>query len=110
MVMTLDLEYNLNRDNNGIRERIELENLSSGEKQMVALFAMVYLDKKPFYLFIDEPEMSLSIIWQRTLLADIIKSNKCRLLFAATHSPYIFEDDMLFNHTIALQDYTEYYE
>lgn len=108
--MTLDLEYNLNRDNYGIRERIELENLSSGEKQMVALFAMVYLDKKPFYLFIDEPEMSLSIIWQRTLLADIIKSDKCRLLFAATHSPYIFEDDMLFNHTIALQDYTEYYE
>lgn len=107
--MTLDLEYNHNIDNNGIRERIELENLSSGEKQIVALFAMIYLEKKTFYLFIDEPEMSLSIIWQRTLLKDIIRSGKCRLLFAATHSPYIFEDDFLFNHTIALQDYTEEY-
>lgn len=108
--MTLDLEYNYKINHNGISERIELESLSSGEKQIVAIFAMVYLEKKPFYLFIDEPEMSLSIIWQRSLLMDILKSGKCIFMFATTHSPYIFENDYLFNHTIALQDYTEAYE
>ena len=42
---------------------------------------------------IDEPELSLSIDWQRRLLPDIIRSGNCNMLLAVTHSPFIFENE-----------------
>ena len=72
---------------------VELENLSSGEKQLVSLFSMLYLDKVDNYIVIfDEPELSLSIEWQESLLPDMLDSGKCNFLVAATHSPFIFEN------------------
>lgn len=90
-------------------ESIELEQLSSGEKQIVSLFADVYLDKidEKFIFLIDEPELSLSIFWQRTLLPDVVKSDKCNLLFAVTHSPFIFENEFE-NNTVGLNEFMQY--
>lgn len=75
---------------------IPLNQLSSGEKQIVSMFSRIYLpeSEKHFIVLFDEPELSLSIFWQRTLLPDIVNSGKCDFLLAVTHSPFIFENDL----------------
>ena len=80
---------------NIIRDEVKLNSLSSGEKQIVSLFARLYLNlgKSQFIIIFDEPELSLSTDWQSQLLPDIYNSNKCSLLFAVTHSPFIFENE-----------------
>lgn len=90
-------------------DEIELEQLSSGEKQIVSLFADVYLKhiNDDFVFLIDEPELSLSIFWQKRLLPDIMKSNKCLLMFAVTHSPFIFDNEYEKN-TVGLNEFMSY--
>ena len=95
--LTLDLESTVKTG--PIQEVLDLDLLSSGEKQLVALFATIYLDPQSrFIMLIDEPELSLSIYWQRKLLPDVMKSANCEFLFAVTHSPFIFDNE--------LQEYT----
>lgn len=75
--------------------RIHFKNLSSGEKQIVSLFAQIYLSKTSnYFVIIDEPELSLSVPWQRRFLSDIMINNKCNGLLAVTHSPFIFENEL----------------
>lgn len=72
---------------------LKFNQLSSGEKQIISLFAKLYLDISDNVIFIiDEPELSLSIVWQETLLEDIYESGKISLLIATTHSPFIFKN------------------
>ncbi|MEA5578743.1 AAA family ATPase [Anabaena sp. UHCC 0451] len=74
---------------------IDMKNLSSGEKQIISLFSKIYLDSDDEYIILfDEPELSLSLEWQRFLLPDILKSGKCKLLLAVTHSPFIFDNEL----------------
>lgn len=75
-------------------EEISLKNLSSGEKQIISLFSKLYLnsEEKNIILF-DEPELSLSILWQKKLIPDIINSNRCSFMAIITHSPFIFDND-----------------
>jgi len=73
---------------------LDLNTLSSGEKQLVSIFARIYLAcEKEFIIFIDEPEISMSMEWQKMILSDILDSGKCKLLFTTTHSPFIFDDE-----------------
>lgn len=74
---------------------INLKDLSSGEKQIISIFSRIYLEttNKVIVLF-DEPELSLSMEWQKELLPDILNSNKCELLVAVTHSPFIFDNEL----------------
>ena len=75
------------------RKKISFQNLSSGEKQILSLFCKIYLNTSKQVIFIiDEPELSLSIIWQKKLIEDIYNSGKIALLIATTHSPYIFKN------------------
>lgn len=77
---------------------IDIKNLSSGEKQIISLFSRIYLESsEDFILLFDEPELSLSIEWQKLLLPHILKSGKCKLLLAATHSPFIFDNELDLN-------------
>lgn len=86
---------------------VNIENLSSGEKQIIALFARLYLKKENnLAIFYDEPELSLSMEWQKKLLPDIIKSGKCAFMFVTTHSPFIFENELISN-TVDLGNYIE---
>lgn len=74
---------------------INLNQLSSGEKQIVAIFSKLYLkneDNTSYIIIIDEPELSLSLYWQRMLLPDIMDTKKCKLLLTVTHSPFIFNN------------------
>lgn len=72
--------------------RISLDALSSGEKQMISLFAKLYLYEKPKIILIDEPELSLSIDWQREILVDVVNSPLCHQMIAITHSPFVFDN------------------
>ncbi len=73
---------------------IRIQSLSSGEKQVISIFSKLYLEQqKPCIILLDEPELSLSIKWQEHFLPDIMKSGKCSLLVAVTHSPFIFNNE-----------------
>lgn len=90
-------------------EEIEPRKLSSGEKQIISIFSKIYLidnDKQRFIVLFDEPELSLSILWQRELLPDIINSKKCDFLLAVTHSPFIFENE-LDRYAVGLNEYVK---
>jgi len=84
---------------------INLNQLSSGEKQIVSLFSKIYLEEDERYIVLfDEPELSLSIFWQKRLLPDILKSKKCDLMVAVTHSPFIYDNE-LYEFTNGLSEY-----
>jgi len=69
--------------------------LSSGEKQVASLFTHLFLSKNNEQaVIIDEPELSLSVIWQMNLLPDIANSQNCKLLIAVTHSPFIYTNEL----------------
>lgn len=86
---------------------LDFEFLSSGEKQIISLFSLLYLqDKKELAIFFDEPELSLAMEWQKTLLPDIINSGKCQFLFSTTHSPFIFDNEYQ-KVTVDLSEYIE---
>ena len=62
--------------------------LSSGEKQMLAILLTVLVeDRKPYVLFMDEPEVSLHFEWQKRLIELILNLNPNVQLIVAT-SPY----------------------
>lgn len=84
---------------------ISLSELSSGEKQIVSLFSHLYLSgKERFFVLIDEPELSLSVPWQRRFLEDIRGGSFCSGLVAVTHSPFIY-DNSLKTYTHALGEF-----
>jgi predicted ATPase len=76
------------------QRRIPLDSLSSGEKQMISLFSRLYLYDKQKIILIDEPELSLSIDWQRKILMDIVGAPSCAQIIAITHSPFVFENEL----------------
>jgi energy-coupling factor transporter ATP-binding protein EcfA2 len=61
--------------------------LSSGEQQLLLLFCHVLTTRdNPSIFIIDEPELSLNIVWQRMLVAsmlEIAKGSKLQLLLAS---------------------------
>ncbi|WP_426318890.1 AAA family ATPase [Pseudoduganella sp. R-43] len=74
---------------------IKFNNLSSGEKQVVSIFARLMLDpRKKYLILVDEPELSLSIEWQQRLLPDICATQNCMQLIAITHSPFVFDNEL----------------
>ena len=74
---------------------IHFQDMSSGEKQIVSLFSHLNLiQSKKLFVFIDEPELSLSVDWQRMFLVDILDSASCIGLIATTHSPFVFDNEL----------------
>ena len=75
-------------------QEVDLNDLSSGEKQVISLLARLYLYPDQKIVLIDEPELSLSIEWQKRLLPDLLFSPSCAQLLAITHSPFIFDNEL----------------
>ena len=64
--------------------------LSSGEKQMLAILLTVLVeDDLPYVLFMDEPEVSLHIEWQKRLIDLIRELNPNVQIILTTHSPAV---------------------
>ena len=64
--------------------------LSSGEKQMLAILLTVLVeDGQPYVLFMDEPEVSLHIEWQKRLIDLIMELNPQVQIILTTHSPAV---------------------
>lgn len=73
---------------------VPLSQLSSGEKQVVSILARLYLYNKKNFVLIDEPELSLSLDWQRKIVPDMVNSGSVAQLLAITHSPFVFENEL----------------
>ena len=64
--------------------------LSSGEKQMLIILLTVLVeDQQPYVLFMDEPEVSLHIEWQKRLIDLIVELNPNVQIILTTHSPAV---------------------
>ena len=71
------------------KDAISSDKLSSGEKQMLSFLCYNAFSKETT-IFIDEPELSLHIDWQRLLLPTLLDQSTGNQFFIATHSPFIF--------------------
>mgnify|MGYP000214966486 FL=1 len=74
---------------------LDLNHLSSGEKQEIVLFyELIFETDKNLLLLIDEPEISLHILWQKKFMDDLMKVvNMGQLeVIVATHSPQIINN------------------
>ena len=70
---------------------IPLEQLSSGEKQILIILLKVFLlDERPSIILMDEPELSMDIDWQFELLDILVTLNSNAQFILTTHSPSIF--------------------
>ena len=64
--------------------------LSIGEKQMLAILLTVLVeDNQPCVLFMDEPEVSLHIEWQKRLIDLCLELNPNVQIILTTHSPAV---------------------
>ena len=80
--------------------------LSSGEKQMLAILLTVLVeDRKPYVLFMDEPEVSLHFEWQKRLIELLLKLNPNVQLIVATHSPAVIMNGWM-DHVTEVTDIT----
>lgn len=74
--------------------------LSSGEKQMLAILLTVLVEKRePFALLMDEPEISLHVDWQQRLIDLIRQLNPNAQIILSTHSPALIMDGWMSNVT-----------
>ena len=74
--------------------------LSSGEKQMLAILLTVLVeDLQPYVLFMDEPEVSLHIEWQKRLVELIVELNPQVQIILTTHSPAVIMNGWMDNVT-----------
>lgn len=73
-----------------IGETLSPYQLSSGEKQILAILLTVLVeDGKPYVLFMDEPEVSLHVDWQQQLIDLIMELNPNVQIILTTHSPAV---------------------
>ena len=70
-------------------EAISSDKLSAGEKQMLSFLCYNTFSENAA-IFIDEPELSLHVDWQRLLLPTLLEQGSRNQFFIATHSPFIY--------------------
>jgi len=71
-------------------KNLHLNDLSSGEKQLVILLGEALLqEKQPWIYIADEPELSLHVKWQEILIDSLRRINPYSQIIVATHSPDI---------------------
>lgn len=89
-------------------EEIGVEQLSSGEQhELVLVYEMLFRVEPNSFILMDEPEISLHIVWQKKFLRDlsrILELNPFDVLMA-THSPQIINDR--WDLTVGLQEQVE---
>lgn len=77
---------------NDLGKKLELNSLSSGEQhEIVLLYDLLFRIKPNTLVLIDEPELSLHVVWQKRFMPDLLKIAEVAQIdvLVATHSPYI---------------------
>lgn len=69
-----------------------LSSLSSGERQITTIFYAISQLSSQGIVLIDEPEISLHLDWQRSILRNISQIFEAEQIIACTHSPAIGGD------------------
>ena len=83
-----------------IGETLQPYKLSSGEKQLLVILLTVLVeDKQPYILFMDEPEVSMHIEWQKQLIDLILTLNPNVQIILTTHSPAVIMNGWMENVT-----------
>jgi len=80
---------------NDANQILDLDSLSSGEQhEIVMLYDLLFRIKPNTLVLIDEPELSLHVVWQKRFLPDLLKIAEVAQIdvLIATHSPYIIGD------------------
>ena len=72
-----------------VKEAIASDKLSAGEKHLLS-FLCYNTFVQDAAIFIDEPELSLHVDWQRRLLPTLLEQGTKNQFFVATHSPFIY--------------------
>ncbi len=75
-----------------LEKKIDLDDLSSGEKQLFITIASLFFgiaENENSIFIIDEPESSLHVDWQEKFTESIVSINKNIQIIIATHSPEI---------------------
>ena len=76
-------------------QAIPLSELSSGEQhELVLIYELLFTVKERSLILVDEPELSLHVLWQRKFIEDLQRIQKLKKLrvVIATHSPQIIND------------------
>ncbi|WP_420102346.1 AAA family ATPase [Bosea sp. (in: a-proteobacteria)] len=68
---------------------VNSELLSAGEKQMLSFICYNAFNEDSI-VFVDEPELSLHVDWQRQLFPILMKQKASNQFIIATHSPFIY--------------------
>ncbi len=71
------------------KDSISSDKLSSGEKQILSFLCYNAFSENTS-IFIDEPELSLHVDWQRCLFPTLMEQGQNNQFFVATHSPFIY--------------------
>ena len=89
-----------------IGELLKPYQLSSGEKQMLVILLTVLVeDDQPYVLFMDEPEVSLHIEWQKRLIDLCLELNPNLQIILTTHSPAVVMNGWV-DHVTEVSDIT----
>ncbi|MFK4265331.1 AAA family ATPase [Streptomyces milbemycinicus] len=89
-IVNIDAQLGLSIFSAKTGERIKPTHLSSGEQQMFVLSHKLLFESSPGTLvMIDEPELSLHVLWQSTLVDDLTEISEVSgtHFLLATHSP-----------------------
>lgn len=79
----------------GSAKDLKVTDLSSGEQhQLVLFYELIFASEGSSIYFIDEPEISWHVEWQRKFIDDILKIQKLTgaIFLVATHSPQIINN------------------
>jgi len=94
--ITISMEENLNnifKITTNAKDEIQVHHLSSGEKNLLLIFFHFLFEMKNNTLFmIDEPELSLHIDWQYSLIDNFQKYSNDNQIIVVTHSPDIMQN------------------
>ncbi|MEZ8790356.1 AAA family ATPase [Vibrio splendidus] len=81
-------------------KNLPISRLSSGEKQLLIVLGEALLQENKSWVYIaDEPELSLHVIWQESLVGNLRTINPNAQIIFATHSPDVVSifDDKVFD-------------
>ena len=82
---------------------INLNDLSSGERKIIALlFCAIFSENNT--IMVDEPEISISLYWQKILIPILLNETSVAKILVATHSPFLIEDDSVLKYLLPLMD------